>query len=274
MAVISDIRGREILDSRGNPTVEAEVTLDSGVRVQACAPSGASTGTREAVELRDQDPKRYNGKGTLKAVSSINCEIREALMGLEVKDQHKIDRLLISLDGTENKKRLGANAILAVSLAVAHAAAREKDVGLYEHIAHINNDFSENWSMPVPMMNILNGGAHANNNVDIQEFMIQPVGASNFSDALRWGTEIFHSLKSLLAKQGHSTAVGDEGGFAPNLSSNREAIDLILEAIHISGFKSGSDITLALDCAASEFYKNKMYVLSGENRSLTSHQFV
>jgi enolase len=274
MSQITDIRAREILDSRGNPTIEADVTLDSGVVGRACAPSGASTGSREALELRDGDPARYLGKGVRKAVQNANSDIRDLLLGHDARDQEGLDRKMIALDATENKSKLGANAMLAVSLAAARAAATELHLPLYQHIANLRGQ--DVLTMPVPMMNILNGGAHADNTVDIQEFMIEPVGFDSFSESLRAGTEIFHSLKSVLKKQGLNTAVGDEGGFAPNLRSNEEAITVILQAIEQAGYKAGGDgqIMLALDCAASEFYKNGQYVLEGEgNKAFSSQQF-
>ena len=272
MAKISRIIGREILDSRGNPTVEADVYLESGAMGRAAAPSGASTGSREALELRDGDKSRYLGKGVTKAVAAINDTISPALLGKDALAQADIDGIMIDLDGTENKETLGANAILAVSLAVAKAAAAEKGVALYEHIADLNGT-SGQYSMPVPMMNIINGGEHADNNVDIQEFMVQPVGAKSFKEALRMGAEIFHNLKKVLSAKGLNTAVGDEGGFAPNLSSNAEALAVIVEAVEKAGYKMNEDITLALDCAASEFYKDGQYVLSGEDKSFDSETF-
>ncbi|RDV24352.1 phosphopyruvate hydratase [Alteromonas aestuariivivens] len=272
MAKITRIIGREILDSRGNPTVEADVYLDSGVMGRATAPSGASTGSREALELRDGDKSRYLGKGVLKAVAAVNDVIAPALLGQDPLAQSDIDDIMIKLDGTENKENLGANAILAVSLAVAKAAAAEKGVALYEHIADLNGT-SGQYSMPVPMMNIINGGEHADNNVDIQEFMVQPVGAESFKEALRMGAEIFHSLKKVLSAKGLNTAVGDEGGFAPNLSSNAEALAVIVEAVEKAGYTMDKDITLALDCAASEFYKDGQYNLSGEGKTFDSESF-
>ena len=263
MAKIVDIKGREVLDSRGNPTVEADVLLDNGIIGSACAPSGASTGSREALELRDGDKSRYLGKGVLKAVANINGPIRDLLLGKDPVDQKALDHAMIQLDGTENKASLGANAILAVSLAAAKAAAQDQDLPLYAHIANLNGTPGV-YSMPVPMMNIINGGEHADNNIDIQEFMIQPVGAKTFSEGLRWGTEIFHHLKAVLKARGLNTAVGDEGGFAPNLNSNADALDAIAEAVANAGYKLGTDVTLALDCAASEFYRNGKYVLSEE----------
>jgi len=272
MTGIKSIKAREVLDSRGNPTIEADVELDSGVMGSACAPSGASTGSREALELRDKDPARYLGKGVLKAVQNVNTEIRQALIGHDAADQKALDGVMLELDGTENKAKLGANAILSVSLAAAKAAALDAGLPLYAHIAQLNGS-AGNYSLPVPMMNIVNGGEHADNNVDIQEFMVQPTGAATFSEALRYGAEIFHALKSVLKKQGLSTAVGDEGGFAPNLSSNAAALDCILQAIEIAGFSPGCDIHLALDCAASEFYSDGRYVLAGEGKSYDSGQF-
>ena len=272
MTKIVSVIAREVLDSRGNPTVQADVTLASGVKGTASAPSGASTGSREALELRDKDPARYGGKGVLKAVTAVNTDIRKALLGKDATAQLDIDQCMIDLDGTENKARFGANAILAVSLATAKAAALATNKPLYSYIAELNGT-ANNFSMPVPMMNIINGGEHADNNVDIQEFMIQPVGAPNFREALRYGAEIFHALKSVLSKQGLSTSVGDEGGFAPNLPSNAAALDAILEAIRQVGFTAGKEICLALDCAASEFYHNGKYELAGEGKSYTSEQF-
>lgn len=274
MSKIALIRAREVLDSRGNPTVEADVILESGAAGFACAPSGASTGSREALELRDKDPNRYLGKGVLTAVEYINNDINQLLMGHDALDQRAIDKAMIDADGTENKSKFGANAILAVSLANAKAASVYKGVPLYQHISELFNGKAGPYTMPVPMMNILNGGEHADNNVDIQEFMVQPVGAPSFREALRYGAEIFHSLKAVLKSRGLSTSVGDEGGFAPNLASNEEALTVIIEAIDKTGLKLGKDVTLALDCAASEFYKDGQYVLSGENRSLSSAEFV
>ena len=272
MAKIVDIKGREVLDSRGNPTVEADVLLDNGIIGSACAPSGASTGSREALELRDGDKSRYLGKGVLKAVANINGPIRDLLLGKDPADQKALDRAMIELDGTENKAKLGANAILAVSLAAAKAAAQDQDLPLYAHIANLNGTPGQ-YSMPVPMMNIINGGEHADNNVDIQEFMVQPVGAKTFSDALRMGTEIFHHLKAVLKARGLNTAVGDEGGFAPNLASNEDALSAIAEAIANAGYTLGTDVTLALDCAASEFYEDGKYNLSGEGKSFDAAGF-
>jgi enolase len=272
MTKIANIKGREVLDSRGNPTVEADVILEDGTIGSACAPSGASTGSREALELRDGDASRYLGKGVLKAVEAVNSKIRDALVGKDAADQRALDQIMLDLDGTENKANLGANAILAVSLAAAKAAAISLGKPLYAHIADINGT-SGQFSMPVPMMNILNGGEHADNNVDIQEFMVQPVSAKSFSEALRVGAEIFHSLKKVLKAQGLNTAVGDEGGFAPNLPSNEAALAVIQEAVEKAGYKLGTDVTLALDCASSEFYKDGQYQLSGEGKSFDSEGF-
>ena len=272
MAKIIDITGREVLDSRGNPTVEADVILDNGIIGSACAPSGASTGSREALELRDGDKSRYMGKGVLKAVANVNGAIRELLVGRDAADQAALDRAMIELDGTDNKATLGANAILAVSLAAAKAAAQAKGMPLYAHIAELNGTPGV-YSMPVPMMNIINGGEHADNNVDIQEFMIQPVGAKTFADALRMGTEVFHHLKAVLQKRGLSTSVGDEGGFAPNLASNEDALGAIAEAVANAGYTLGDDVTLALDCAASEFYKEGQYDLAGEGKKFDAQGF-
>lgn len=272
VAAIIDIRAREILDSRGNPTIEADVILADGTIGRAAAPSGASTGSREALELRDGDQSRYMGKGVKKAVANVNSQIRSALMDKDVTEQQAIDDAMIALDGTENKDNLGANAMLAVSLASAKAAAKSQSLPLHQYIANLRHQTS--LTMPVPMMNILNGGEHADNTVDIQEFMIEPVGFTSFSEALRAGTEIFHSLKSVLKAQGLNTAVGDEGGFAPNLRSNEEAITVIMQAIEQVGYKAGDDIHLALDCAASEFYKDGQYILAGEgNKSFDSQGF-
>ncbi len=261
MSKILDIHGRQILDSRGNPTVEVDVTLESGVMGRACVPSGASTGEREAIELRDGNRDRFLGKGVTKAVGNVNKTIRAEIIGLDSTNQKLVDRRLIELDGTENKRKLGANAILGVSLAVAKAAAGFLDIPLYQYVGGVNAKV-----LPVPMMNILNGGAHADNNVDIQEFMIMPLGAESLSHALRIGVEIFHNLKSLLKARGLNTAVGDEGGFAPNLGSNEEAIELILESIEKTGYMAGKDVYLALDSAASTFYKDGKYVLEAEER--------
>lgn len=272
MTKIANIKAREVLDSRGNPTVEADVILKDGTLGRACAPSGASTGSREALELRDGDASRYLGKGVLKAVEAINGKISDALKGKDAADQRGLDNIMIELDGTDNKANLGANAILAVSLAAAKAAAESLGKPLYEHIADLN-ETSGKFSMPVPMMNILNGGEHADNNVDIQEFMVQPVAAKSFAEALRIGAEIFHSLKKVLQAQGLNTAVGDEGGFAPDLPSNEAALAVIKEAVEKAGYSLGTDITLALDCAASEFYKEGQYVLAGEDKSFDSAGF-
>ena len=268
MSSIVDVVAREILDSRGNPTVEADVLLESGVMGRAAVPSGASTGSREAIELRDGDAGRYLGKGVMQAVENVNTEISEAIIGLDAQEQAFIDQTMIDLDGTDNKSRLGANAILAVSMAVAKAAAEESGLPLYRYFGGMGP-----MQMPVPMMNIINGGEHANNSLDIQEFMVMPVGASSFREALRCGAEIFHALKKLLDKKGHSTAVGDEGGFAPNLGSHAEALQIIMQAIETAGYVPGKDVLLALDCAASEFYKDGKYHLSGEGLQLTSAQF-
>ncbi|MBS3802928.1 MAG: phosphopyruvate hydratase [Oleiphilaceae bacterium] len=272
MTKIKDIKGREILDSRGNPTVEADVILEDGTLGRACAPSGASTGSREALELRDQDSSRYMGKGVTKAVGAINTRIRDALMGADAMDQRGLDKVMIDLDGTENKANLGANAILAVSLAAAKAAALSQGKPLYAHIADLNGT-SGKYSMPVPMMNIINGGEHADNNVDIQEFMIQPVSAKSFASALQMGAEIFHNLKKVLNAKGLSTAVGDEGGFAPDLPSNEGALAVIQEAVEKAGYKLGTDITLALDCASTEFYKDGQYALAGEGKTFDAEGF-
>lgn len=267
MSDIADIRAREILDSRGNPTVEADVITADGVIGRAVAPSGASTGSREALELRDGDKQRYLGKGVLKAVKNINTELRDALIGEDVFNQSAIDKKMIDLDGTDNKDRLGANALLAVSLAVAHATAREKGLPLYRSIS------AGPYRMPVPMMNIINGGSHADNSVDLQEFMILPVGANSIREAVRYGAEVFHSLAKVLKGQGLSTAVGDEGGFAPNLSSNEAAIEVILEAIEKAGYTAGEDIYLGLDVASSEFYEDGLYNLASENRKFNAEEF-
>ncbi len=271
MSNIADIKAFEILDSRGNPTIQADVVLDNGIVGTACAPSGASTGSREALELRDGDKTRYLGKGVLKAVANINTTIKTLLVGQDVTDQRALDEAMIKADGTANKEVLGANAILAVSLAAAKAAAQAKKIPLYAHIADVNG--TTGYSMPVPMMNILNGGEHADNNVDIQEFMIQPVSATSFAEALKMGAEIFHSLKKVLVSKGLNTAVGDEGGFAPNLSSNAEALAVIKQATEDAGYKLGQDITLALDCAASEFYQDGEYNLSGEGKVYSAQGF-
>lgn len=268
---ITQIEAFEVMDSRGNPTVMAEVTLESGVVGSACAPSGASTGSREALELRDGDKSRYLGKGVLTAVNNVNGPIADLLVGMSALDQRALDDAMIQADGTDNKATFGANAILAVSLAAAKAAAQAQGLPLYQHIANLAGN--TNLTMPVPMMNILNGGEHADNNVDIQEFMIQPVSATSFAEALRMGAEVFHNLKKVLSSRGLSTAVGDEGGFAPNLPSNEAALSVIAEAVSAAGYELGTDITLALDCAASEFYKDGQYVLSGENKSFSSEGF-
>ena len=265
MSAIVDIVGREILDSRGNPTVECDVLLESGTMGRAAVPSGASTGSREAIELRDGDKKRYLGKGVLKAVENINTEISEAVLGLDASEQAFLDRTMIDLDGTDNKARLGANSTLAVSMAVARAAAEESGLPLYRYFGGMGG-----MQLPVPMMNVINGGAHANNSLDLQEFMIIPVGAPSFREAVRYGAEVFHALKKILGDRGISTAVGDEGGFAPSVESHEAAILLILEAIDKAGFVAGEQIALGLDCAASEFYKNGNYVLSGENLTLSA----
>jgi len=269
MSEISEVYGREIVDSRGNPTVEAEVTLASGASGRAAVPSGASTGSREAVELRDGDASRYGGKGVSQAVTNVNTVIRDAVLGKDATDQAGIDRLMIELDGTDNKGRLGANALLAVSLANAHAVANDQGVGLYRMLGG-----EAATQLPVPMMNIINGGAHADNSVDLQEFMILPVGAGSLSEAVRYGTEIFHALKSVLHGRGLNTAVGDEGGFAPDLPSNESAIEVILEAIDKAGFTAGKDIYLGLDAAASEFYRDGKYVLASEGREFSAAEFV
>ena len=272
MSNIADIRAFEILDSRGNPTVQADVILDNGIVGTACAPSGASTGSREALELRDGDKSRYLGKGVLIAVANINTTIKSLLVGTDAADQRALDQAMIDADGTENKAKLGANAILAVSLAAAKAAAQAKGIPLYAHIADLNGTPGQ-YSMPVPMMNIINGGEHADNNVDIQEFMVQPVAAKSFSEALQVGAEIFHSLKKVLSGKGLSTAVGDEGGFAPNLASNADALAVIKVATEAAGYTLGTDVTLALDCAATEFYKDGQYDLAGEGKIYSSEGF-
>src|SRR5262245_3501833 len=268
MSAIVDVVAREILDSRGNPTVEADVLLESGILGRAAVPSGASTGSREAIELRDGDSKRFLGKGVLKAVENVNTEISEAIIGLDAEDQTFIDRTLIELDGSDNKSRLGANATLAVSMAVAKAAAEESGLPLYRYFGG-----SGSMAMPVPMMNVINGGAHANNNLDIQEFMILPVGVKSFREALRCGAEIFQHLKKLVDKKGYPTTVGDEGGFAPNVAGNDEAIELILKAIETAGYTPGQDVLLGLDCASSEFFKDGKYILASEKLELTSQAF-
>jgi enolase len=268
MSSIVDVVAREILDSRGNPTVEADVLLESGVMGRAAVPSGASTGSREAVELRDGDKGRYAGKGVLKAVEFVNTEISETIVGLDATEQTFIDKTLIDLDGTENKSRLGANSVLAVSMAVAKGAAEESGLPLYRYLGGAGS-----MRMPVPMMNVINGGAHANNNLDFQEFMVVPVGAQSFREALRCGAEIFASLKKIIDSKGMSTAVGDEGGFAPNLPTHAAAIELILEAVGRAGYTAGQDVVLALDCAASEFHQDGAYVLESEKQRLNANQF-
>ncbi|MCI5068819.1 phosphopyruvate hydratase [Acidovorax sp.] len=269
MSAIVDIVGREVLDSRGNPTVECDVLLESGVMGRAAVPSGASTGSREAIEMRDGDKGRYLGKGVLKAVEHINTEISEAVLGLDASEQAFLDKTLIDLDGTENKSRLGANAMLAVSMAVARAAAEESGLPLYRYLGGMGSV-----QLPVPMMNVINGGAHANNSLDLQEFMIIPVGAPSFREAVRWGAEVFHALKKIIHDKGMSTAVGDEGGFAPSVENHEAAIQLILQAIDAAGYTAGEQIALGLDCAASEFYKDGMYVLEGEGGiKLTAQQW-
>ena len=265
MSAIVDIVGREVLDSRGNPTVECDVLLESGIMGRAAVPSGASTGSREAIELRDGDKSRYLGKGVLKAVEHINTEISEAVLGLDASEQAFLDKTLIDLDGTDNKGRLGANAILAVSMAVARAAAEESGLPLYRYLGGMGGV-----QLPVPMMNVINGGAHANNTLDIQEFMIIPVGAPTFREALRWGAEVFHALKQIIHDKGMSTAVGDEGGFAPSVENHEAAIQLILQAIDAAGYTAGEQIALGLDCAASEFYKDGQYHLTGEGLALSA----
>ena len=269
MSAIVDIVGREVLDSRGNPTVESDVLLESGVMGRAAVPSGASTGSREAIELRDGDKSRYLGKGVLKAVEHINTEISEAVLGLDASEQAFLDKTLIDLDGTDNKSRLGANAMLAVSMAVARAAAEESGLPLYRYLGGMGG-----MQLPVPMMNVINGGAHANNSLDLQEFMIIPVGAPSFREAVRWGAEVFHALKKIINDKGMSTAVGDEGGFAPSVENHEAAIQLILQAIDAAGYTAGEQIALGLDCAASEFYKDGHYVLEGEGGiRLTAQQW-
>ena len=266
MSKIKDIKAREILDSRGNPTVEVDVLLESGAKGRAAVPSGASTGSKEALELRDNDPKRYQGKGVLKAVNNVNTIIKDALIGLESSHQRQIDETMIKLDGTENKTNLGANATLGVSLAVLKATAKEKNIPLYKY-------FGDEISLPRPMMNILNGGAHADNNLDFQEFMIIP-NAKNFKETLRIGSEVFHTLKKVLKENGFNTGVGDEGGFAPNLNTNEEALDMLMEAIKKAGYTPGKDVNFALDVAASEFYEDGIYNLKGANKKLTSNELV
>lgn len=268
MSAIVDVIGREIMDSRGNPTVECDVLLESGVMGRAAVPSGASTGSREAIELRDGDTNRFLGKGVLKAVEHINTEIAEAILGLDAMEQAYIDKTLIELDGTDNKARLGANAVLAVSMAVARAAADDAGQPLYRYFGGAHAHL-----MPVPMMNVINGGAHANNTLDLQEFMILPIGAPTFREAVRWGAEVFHSLKKLIADSNMSTAVGDEGGFAPNVTNHEAALKLIMQAIEKAGYEPGTQIALGLDCAASEFYRNGKYHLGAENLQLSSQDF-
>lgn len=268
MAKIQDIRAREIIDSRGNPTIEADVILDSGVRGRAAVPSGASTGVREALELRDGDKSRFGGKGVLKAVGHVNSEIRAALLGQEVSAQAQLDQIMLELDGTPNKSKLGANALLAASLAIAHAGANSAGLPLYRYL----ND-QPKYQLPVPMMNIINGGAHADNSVDMQEFMILPIGAPTFAEAVRYGAEVFHALRKVLSDMGMNTSVGDEGGFAPNLSSNEEAIEVILKAIDAAGYRAGEDIWLGLDVASSEFYRDGLYHLDSENKKFDSAEF-
>ena len=269
MSKIIDLIGREIIDSRGNPTVECDVILDCGAVGRAAVPSGASTGSREAIELRDKDPARYGGKGTRQAVAHLDGEIRRALVGLPASEQVRIDQTLIALDGTDNKSRLGANALLAASMATAHAAAAATGLPLYRYLGGAGPML-----LPVQMINVINGGAHANNSLDLQEFMIVPTGAPTFSEAVRYGAEVFHSLKRVIGERGMSTAVGDEGGFAPSVASNEAALELILEAIEKAGFVAGKDIHLGLDCAASEFYRDGRYLLAGEGRSLSSDELV
>ncbi len=269
MSKIKKIVAREVMDSRGNPTVSADVITEDGSVGSAMVPSGASTGAREALELRDKDPKRYLGKGVLKAVDNITTQIAPHITGMEVTDQQAVDTAMIELDGTENKSKLGANAILAVSMAAAHAGAADRSLPLYQYLGN-----TESYLMPVPMMNIINGGAHANNSVDMQEFMILPVGAGSLAEAVRYGAEIFHALKSVLSKKGLNTAVGDEGGFAPDLSSNEEAVEVILQAINDAGYKAGDEILLGLDVASSEFHKDGKYLLESENLSLGPEEFI
>ncbi len=268
MSAIVDVIAREILDSRGNPTVEADVLLESGIMGRAAVPSGASTGTREAIELRDGDAQRYFGKGVLKAVEHVNTEICEALIGLDASEQSYLDGVMIELDGTDNKARLGANSILAVSLAIAKAAAEESHLPLYRYLGG-----SAGMQLPVPMMNVINGGAHANNGLDMQEFMIIPVGAQSFREALRCGAEVFHTLKKIIDKQGMSTSVGDEGGFAPKLANNEAALKMIMQAIETAGYLPGTDVAIGLDCAASEFFKNGKYELHADKLSLSAKEF-
>lgn len=268
MSLIKDIKARQVIDSRGNPTVEADVILEDGSKGRGISPSGASTGSREAIELRDGDKSKFGGKGVLTAVNNINTEIKDTLLGMDATDQKAIDTAMIELDGTHNKARLGANAILAVSIATAQAAANSKDMPLYAYLK------TDDYQMPVPMMNIINGGEHADNSVDFQEFMIMPVGAPSMSEALRYGAEVFHALKKVLGDKGYNTAVGDEGGFAPDLKSNEEALQVILEAIEAAGYKAGEDIMIAMDAASSELYKDGVYTLASEGRELTSEGMV
>ncbi len=268
MSAIKSIIAREILDSRGNPTVWVQVTLESGIKGEAAVPSGASTGAKEAVELRDGDKKRYGGKGVLRACENVNGVIADALKGVDATNQKNVDDILLKLDGTDNKSNLGANALLGVSLAVAHAAANQQGLPLYAYLAD-----RETYTLPVPMMNIVNGGAHADNSVDVQEFMILPVGAPTFAEAIRYGAEIFHELRNVLTEKGLATGVGDEGGFAPNLGSNEEALEVIMTAIKRAGFEPGKDVFLGLDIAASEFFKDGKYVLASENKEFTSEEF-
>ena len=272
MTNIVKVVGREVMDSRGNPTVEADVVLESGAMGRACAPSGASTGSREALELRDQDASRYLGKGVLQAVQNVNGPIAQCVIGRDASDQRGLDDAMIELDGTENKSNLGANAMLAVSLATARSHAEDQRIPLYQHIANLHGN-SGPLTLPVPMMNIINGGEHADNNVDIQEFMVQPVSAKSFAEALRMGAEVFHYLKKVLVAEGMNTSVGDEGGFAPNLPSNEAAVAVIAQAVASAGYTLGEDITLALDCASSEFYKNGQYDLAGEGRAFDAEGF-
>ncbi len=276
MAKIKQVFGREIIDSRGNPTVEADITLDNGIVGRAAVPSGASTGEREALELRDGDKKRFVGKGVLKAITNINTIIAPAIIGMEIYGQQKIDDTMLALDGTDFKSKLGANALLGVSLACARAGALDKKLPLYEYVRQIYGVKSDDYVLPVPLMNIINGGEHADNNVDLQEFMIAPVGATSFKEALRMGCEVFHNLKNVLKKKGYSTSVGDEGGFAPNLKSNEEALAVIEEAVKAAGYQMGKDILLALDCAASELYDDGKYTLEGEiaDKVKTSEQLI
>ena len=268
MSAIVDVIAREILDSRGNPTIEADVVLESGISGRAAVPSGASTGSKEAIELRDGDAARYGGKGVLKAVDNVNTEICEAIIGLDASEQSFIDKTMIDLDGSDNKGRLGANAILAVSCAVAKAAAEESSLPLYRYLGGIGE-----MQLPVPQMNVINGGAHANNKIDVQEFMLVPLGAPTFREALRYGAEVFHVLKKLIDSRGMPTTVGDEGGFAPNLPSNEAALQLLMEAIDKAGYTPGEDIALAVDCAASEFFRDGKYQLESEGLALTSAEF-